>query len=353
MTQQIQYKYFKKSPVRRKSPAKVPFFVRQLADSYPNPVVCLDINGRITYFSATCSGAEFQDILKAKEINELLPVEQSHIEDLINNAGTLDFSGKICNTFHKITIKGNPVLKAAFLYFQRPDQSEYTKEEFKQANSKLKRSINRIHEALEDEKQKMALELHDTIGQNLLSIRVKLQKHRELFSYYDSTNEYIDILSLLEKSFKQIKTISYSLKPRILDEMGLGPALTSFCHAITDETGIKGSIDIIDSRIKMDHKLETHLYRITQETLQNRLSSSNLSEFNIQLIDAPETVKLFFTDNGTGSPNDEIPLKEYSTSSSLPLDFIVEKVENLDGKMKIDFSPESGAVIIVEIPKVS
>lgn len=235
-----------------------------------------------------------------------------------------------------------------FTHFNKTSADDI--EELEKANLQLKKYSNELFEAFEEEKHKLARELHDTIGQNLLSIRVKLQKHRELFSYYNSTAEYQDMMDLLEQSFRQIKLISYSLKPGILDEMGLGPALNSFCRSISEETGIKASIDIFESTNLPDQKLEAHLYRIVQETLYNRLCNSDLSEFNLQVIDSKDKIKIFFADNGKAIGSKEYNMKGFRTYC-VPLEFIKEKVESMEGTMKINFSSESGVVIIVNIPK--
>lgn len=305
------------------------------------------------------------EIGNGKKIKDILSLP-CRIDELVDRKKSSDCLLSLQGRNYSVLVQGDSYLGLAFIYFSDAAKIWEIKKELERTNEKLRNYSSNLNEFLEEEKKKLACELHDTIGQNLVSIRIKLQKFRELFSFYDSTAEYQDILNLLEFSIKQVKQLSYDLKPRILDEMGLGPALNSFCHFITDETGIKGSVDIINAyrtAVNMPprqqeqlqplgHKLEAYLYRITQETVHNRLCNSNLSEFNIQLVDSPQNVKLFFTDNGTISKASKTigALNELNTYS-IPLDLIKEKVESLDGNMKIDFSDNNGAFIIVEIPK--
>ncbi|MEI7812113.1 MAG: hypothetical protein WCJ01_06760 [Ignavibacteria bacterium] len=219
------------------------------------------------------------------------------------------------------------------------------------SHKRLEMYVARMQEIQEKENQKISHELYDNIGQSLLLAKIKLQKYAEVFSKNGESWNFNELLSLLEMSCNEIKSISQSLRPRILDEMGIGMALSSMVNSISKRTGIRWSVDIIEENGYIDSGLQAQLYGIVRDIINNRVRNSHVSEFSIQLINQPEKIQLFLSDDGTeetpgwhNSDNEKI-------DETLPIDFIGQKVKNLNGIMKIDFTPFNGNLIIVEIPK--
>jgi two-component system sensor histidine kinase DegS len=205
-----------------------------------------------------------------------------------------------------------------------------------------------LQNTIEEERQRIARELHDGVGQNLLLFRLKLQQLEQLVSDKIDKKEYDLLVESVENSIQELKTISHVLKPKILEELGLVPALRFLCNRISRESGIFGSIDISGGEERINSSLEITLYRLTQEALNNIVKHSRAKIFNIQLIYGNESIKLIISDDGIGFEIDDLQTKE--SLAGMGLINMQERIEEFKGKLKIDSSSGNGTVIIVDIP---
>lgn len=155
------------------------------------------------------------------------------------------------------------------------------------------------------------------------------------------------INSQIENSIDELRRIIYDLKPKILDEMGLEPALQTLCNNIANETGIRGNIEILGINQRLDKKLEIYFYRVIQEAISNIVKHSGASEFSVILIKEKENIKTIISDNGCGFGGDKIIMEDRSGFGLLN---IKERTEGLGGVFKIDSSENEGLTLIAEIP---
>ena len=206
-----------------------------------------------------------------------------------------------------------------------------------------------LRDTLEDERQRIARELHDGIGQNLHFIRLKLKNFEESQTKNFSEIDYNILFSSIENSISELKEIIYNLKPKNLDEIGLGASLKILIKRISEETGIKGTADIYGTEERLNKKLELTLYRIAQEAISNIVKHSSATEFNIQIIYEDDTIKLIISDDGIGF--DPAHTNHKSNSSGFGLLNMQERIGSYNGKLKIDSSKGNGTLIITEVPR--
>ena len=164
-----------------------------------------------------------------------------------------------------------------------------------------------------------------------------------------SETDYNTLFNSIESSINELKEIIYNLKPKNLDEVGLGPSLRILTKRISEETGIKGTVDIYGSEERLNKKLELTLYRLTQEALSNIVKHSRAKEFNIQIMNNKDIIKLMISDDGVGF--DPAHTNNKSNSSGFGLLNMQERIGIYNGKLKIDSSEGNGTLIITEIPK--
>jgi signal transduction histidine kinase len=227
------------------------------------------------------------------------------------------------------------------------EDREQMQQEYRLAKNKLKELSGHLRDTLEDERQRIARELHDSIGQNLNLVRIKLMNNGYANENIPSSEDKEELLKTLESSINELKEITYDLKPKLLDERGLGASLEVLVKKITEETGICGSVDTTGKEKRLDKKIELTFYRLAQESINNILKHSKARTFSIQLILKENLTKLLISDDGIGFDTNS---KNNNYNSGFGLLNMHERVETYGGKLKIDSSPGNGTVLIFEIP---
>ncbi|MHB8905110.1 MAG: sensor histidine kinase, partial [Melioribacteraceae bacterium] len=163
-------------------------------------------------------------------------------------------------------------------------------------------------------------------------------------------NNYQSLVDTLEDTIHELKNISYDLKPKMLEEMGLGFALKYLVDKVATETGLTAEVNVIGGENRLESKLEIYIYRIVQEAISNILKYSEATYFSIQLVISMQLLRLIISDNGKGFDILKVSSRNKPTLNGLGLINMRERVESYKGQLKIDSSAETGTMIVVEIP---
>lgn len=310
----------------------------QFAELDPDPVLRVDHAGKVNFFNNAAYSLlkiEPGTIVTDKIFNISLPDLQKKIQSNESHSFIFQFNG----AHYNVLLKGNADFGIAQFYLR--DISR-----IKNLEIKLKQLSTHLQNQIDEERLRIAHELHDGIAQDLYFVQLGLRKISE------ESDEHIDamlqpIKDQLENTTEELRRIIYDLKPKILDEMGLEPALRTLCNNITKESGISGSIQIIGLNQRLDKKLEIYFYRLIQEALSNIVKHSGASEFSVILIKDIEILRTIITDNGCGIIDNE---NIESNNSGFGLLNMKERTEGFGGKLKIDSSEANGLTIIAEVP---
>ena len=154
------------------------------------------------------------------------------------------------------------------------------------------------------------------------------------------------IKSQVESATEELRRIIYDLKPKVLDEMGLEPAIRTLCNNVSTESGIAGSIQVIGLSERFDKKLEIYFYRIIQEALSNIAKHSGATEFSVIVSKDSECIRTIVSDNGCGLKSDYAQ----STKTGVGILNMKERTEGFGGVFKIDSIENEGLTLITEIP---
>ena len=308
------------------------------AELDPDPVIRIDING-IIIFSNDSAKQLLPDELTGKSIREIIPQIYFPIDDYIKSDKSKNITHSFNSRNYSILFRGISSLDIAQIYFHDiTEKIEY--------ENRLKDLSNNLQNKIEEDRMRIARELHDGIGQNLLLLKMSLIKnYHDILLKTGKESTFNETINSLESTIKELKSILFNLKPSILEEMGLGPSLTSLVNKISDESNVKGSLNIFGLEKRMDKKLELTLYRIVQEAINNILKHSEATEFSIQLIQKNDMIRILISDDGVGFQS-----ANKKTNGGLGLINIRERVESYRGNFKIDASPGYGTLLIVEIP---
>ena len=209
----------------------------------------------------------------------------------------------------------------------------------------------RLLETQEDDRKRIASELHDSIGHYLLITKNKLL----LAAKGNGDNESVlkdigEVTEIISSTIKDVREISYSLHPYQIERLGLTKAIISIIDRASKSTDIKfiSNIDQIDKL--MSPETEISLYRIIQECLNNIVKHSFADEVLINLNNNSEegSISILITDNGKGFDTDNAFMN--SDKHGFGLKGIKERIKLFGGKLDIHSSPETGTELKILIP---
>lgn len=176
----------------------------------------------------------------------------------------------------------------------------------RRAEKSLRRLTGRLMELQDQERRRIARELHDSIGQCLTAIKINLDlldldlTDSELSPR--SSKALAEALKLSEQCSADTRTISYLLHPPLLDERGLASAIRWYAEGFAQRSGIRLSMDLPTEDVRLPQALETTLFRIVQESLTNIHRHAGTETAEIRLLPDAENVVLEVRDEGHGMP---------------------------------------------------
>jgi PAS domain S-box-containing protein len=223
-----------------------------------------------------------------------------------------------------------------------------TEDALKQSERELRLLSTRLLDSQDDERRKIARELHDGTAQNLFAISMNLTRLMKECSTEGWRDVLEECMTLCERSREEIRTLSYLLHPPMLDEAGLVPALKWYVEGFANRTGIKVNFTVNERVTRMPVDIETDLFRIVQECLANVHRHSGSSRVAVQLDRDARNVFLKVRDWGTGMPTNPNGDSTWVTPG-VGIPGMRERVHEHQGRFDIT-SDEHGTLISVVMP---
>ena len=205
-----------------------------------------------------------------------------------------------------------------------------------------------LMESQEQERKRIAGELHDSLGQDLLVIR-----NRALVGLNDPapdghTHDQLEVISsVATRAIDGVREIAYNLRPYQLDKLGLTKALLSITRDLAGPVQITMDIDPVDDMVATGNAI--HVYRIVQEGINNILKHAEATNGSVTIRRAPNTVSIVIRDNGKGMSNDRAASPEHH--GGFGLIGITERARALNGTVAIASSPGAGTTLTIRIPE--
>jgi two-component system NarL family sensor kinase len=213
------------------------------------------------------------------------------------------------------------------------------------ANAKLKKLTQRVFDAQEEERGRVARELHDGISQILVGVRYALDNARRKLDRGDPSAgaPLAKGIETLSEAITEVRRISRDLRPGILDDLGLGPALRMLAEEFAERTGIEMAYATVVFRNRLDNDAKIALYRIAQEALTNIERHSGATHVAIDLRGHRRGATLRITDNGRG-------FVLSGRTLGLGLRNMQERMDQLGGRLTLRTSPGEGLDIEATAP---
>ncbi|HLP17331.1 MAG TPA: GAF domain-containing protein [Bacteroidota bacterium] len=219
-------------------------------------------------------------------------------------------------------------------------------EELEASREQLRELSKSTQAAIEEERKRISLELHDELGQQLSLLMLDLGM---IESELKKSNKALhgkmcSVIELADKTVRSVQRISSELRPMLLDDLGLGAAVKWAVKEFHKRTKIKCEVAINPPHMKADQERSIVIFRILQEALTNVMRHSKATKVSVKLQKVDSTIKLKVTDNGIG-----ISKKQIDSAKSIGLTGMRERVRPWDGSVVISSTPGKKTEIAASI----
>ena len=222
--------------------------------------------------------------------------------------------------------------------------------ELRRSQEELRSLSHHIQSVREKESKRIAGEIHDVLGQQLTALKIDLswlsgrvgpfeESGREIRDKIGAMSDLVDI------TIQSVQKISAELRPVLLDDLGLGPAIEWLTQDFENRTKIKCRLRLSCDEIDLDPDRSTSVFRISQEALTNVVRHAKATAIDISLGEQNGALVLRISDNGKGIKENEI-----YAPSSLGLMGMRERLRPFGGKLEISGIPEKGTALTVTLP---
>lgn len=222
--------------------------------------------------------------------------------------------------------------------------SKKAQEELKNSLEQLRLLTQHVEKVREDERGSISRELHDQLGQSLTAVTIELGIIRQMVRDSDVLVKVNKVSALVTETIKSVQRLTAQLRPEIIVDLGLVPAIEWYTMEFEQRTGIEILLDM-DSAIEMSPDASLNLFRIMQESLTNIVRHSRALQVEIRLSKNEETVYFSISDNGIGITEAQLRSKK-----SFGLMIMKERAISLKGTFEIYKKNDHGTVINLTLP---
>jgi signal transduction histidine kinase len=203
----------------------------------------------------------------------------------------------------------------------------------------------------DEERRRIARELHDNTGQNLAALNIDLSMVLSSATRLDprAKETLQESIALAEACAREIRTLSYLLHPPLLDELGLVSALRAYAEGYSERTGIRLELDLPAEMQRLPQAIEMALFRIVQEGLSNIHRHSGSQTALIRLKHPSDSVELEIADHGRGLSPGTLDQDVAASRIGVGIAGMRERARQLGGSMTIA-SGETGTTLQVVLP---
>jgi PAS domain S-box-containing protein len=224
----------------------------------------------------------------------------------------------------------------------------------RRAEQSLRRLSGRLMELQDQERRRIARELHDSVGQCLTAIKINLETLDQSLSKQSldprAAKALAEAVSLSDQCSSDTRTISYLLHPPLLDERGLASAIRWYGDGFAQRSGIRLSMELSTDGMRLPQPVETTLFRIVQESLTNIHRHSGSAMAEIRLLADAESVVLEVRDEGHGIPGSSLRrCNGAGRAVGVGIAGMRERVRQFGGRLDISSSSQ-GTLVRATLP---
>jgi signal transduction histidine kinase len=205
-------------------------------------------------------------------------------------------------------------------------------------------AVRRVVRAQETERQRLARELHDETGQALTSILLGLKPLEEALADHPARSDLARLRELVVNALQDVRRLAVELRPAVLDDFGLVPALERLIEGFAEQSEIRVDFHSALGDLRLPPEVESTVYRVVQESLTNIVKHADAHNISVSLARRESTVAAVIEDDGSGF--DQRAVRE----ESVGLIGMRERLALLDGRLEIESRPGAGTTVVAEVP---
>ncbi|HTE29326.1 MAG TPA: histidine kinase, partial [Chryseolinea sp.] len=205
--------------------------------------------------------------------------------------------------------------------------------------------LKALMQAQDNERKRIASDLHDSLGSLLSSVRVRFNGLQDDFcqNVPEKGQRFNDSLTLLDEAINELRQISHTMVPVSLSRFGLSSALQTFVAQINASGQLDVNLQILGLDARLPEAMEVRVYRICQELAQNVIKHAQATKLRIQIILHNDSLNVIVEDNGVGLMKDSLN-KGFGFSS------IQSNVDLFKGTFGIESQPGKGCLVLIDLP---
>lgn len=222
----------------------------------------------------------------------------------------------------------------------------------KRTEEELRRLSGRLLRFQDEERRKIARDLHDSTGQDLVVLAATLgQLHLSVPSSNRKARKLIsESQALADECIREIRTLAYLLHPPMLDESGLDDAIRDYVEGFSKRSGIRVKLDLPPDLRRMPREIELSLFRVAQESLTNIQRHSGSHQAKIRIVRDPKSVTLEVSDKGRKiSGSGRKSTRRFTSGVGVGIPSMNERVRQVGGRLEIELG-SAGTTVRVTIP---
>ena len=227
-------------------------------------------------------------------------------------------------------------------------QREEARMALARAYERLRRLTRRLEEAKEDERKVIARELHDEVGPSLTAVIINLHLLGRELDPGTRARKIADAIDIVDGLVLRVRDLSLDLRPPLLDELGLVPALTGYLEAQAERTGLRIEIDAGPGLEGLPAEVAITAFRVAQEAVTNAIRHAGAGAIQVYLARRDGRLEVEVSDDGRGF--DVRAIMEGSSAKAIGLLGMQERVGGLGGEMTIESAPGEGVTVRARLP---
>lgn len=283
------------------------------------------------------AGGEHTPILMFTASSEGREMEQAY------QAGAADFINKPLNA-EELRHRTNRLLHLRTLELKRVAAEEKLTQNYKE----IRRLSRKILHAYEEERIRLARELHDELGMSLSTVKLNMQLLKKSLPEKETAlhEKCADLIALADSTVVQVRSKAVFLRPPSLQDFGLLIVLEKMVSDLSKNTGLAGQLKNSGNFDQLSPEVETTLYRCVQEAFTNIIKHATATSALVELTRGNKKVTAVISDDGSGF----IVETERDSCKHLGIQGMQERVALLGGELTITSEPGKGTIVSIEIP---
>jgi two-component system sensor histidine kinase DegS len=219
----------------------------------------------------------------------------------------------------------------------------------KKINQQKFRSVL-ILEGQEEERKRLAMDIHDGIGQLLTSLKFQIESI-DLKNDVEASRKLKEIQQLIVEVIKEVRRVTFNLKPTVLGDYGLNAGLNVFIREIGKLTNIELKY-VVDGEIthRLPQKTENNIFRIVQEAINNAIKYSDTKAIEVRLSQTENDILISVRDDGNGFDEKLVEARSMNIDSGRGFFNMYERTEYINGNLDIRSAPGQGTTVTLTVP---